>query len=146
MGVAAIEKAFPKIRKEGYKITSQETADYNCFAWAVNDTTQWWSPDTGSGYYWLDGIPETLEVTSFVKLYQSAGNFLPCPTHQFENGFEKIAIYADAKGSVTHVARQLPSGAWTSKLGDWEDIQHESLAAIEGQFYGKVAQIMKRFV
>ena len=40
MGVTAIEKAFPKIRKQGYKITSIETLDYNCFAWVVGNMSQ----------------------------------------------------------------------------------------------------------
>jgi hypothetical protein len=144
MGQETIEKAFPRIRNKGYKITSPETADYNCFAWAANDTLRWWSPGVGNGYYWLDGVPKTLEVESFIKLYKSVGNFVPCSERHFESGFEKIAIYADAEGNVTHVARQLPSGAWTSKLGDWEDIQHEALDAIEGKFYGIATQIMKR--
>lgn len=146
MGVAEIENAFPKIRKEGYKITSQETADYNCFAWAMNDTARWWSPDTNNGYYWPDGVPKTLEVTSFVSLYQKAANYSPCPHDAFETGFEKIAIYVDGKGDVTHVAKQTQSGKWSSKLGDWEDIEHKTLEALEGRFYGKVVQILKRTV
>jgi hypothetical protein len=35
-------------------------------------------------------------------------------------------------------------GEWTSKLGNWEDIEHKTLAALEGEFYGKVVQILKR--
>ena len=35
-------------------------------------------------------------------------------------------------------------GKWTSKLGDWEDIDHDSLAAVEGVFYGKAVSFMKR--
>jgi hypothetical protein len=146
MDVAIIEKTFPKIRREGYKITSRETADYNCFAWAMGDELQWWSPAPVEGYYWPSDVPATLEVDSFIKLYETAGNFSPCSDHQFERGFEKIAIYADKDGQVTHVARQLPSGEWTSKLGDWEDIQHKNLAAIEGVHYGRVSQIMKRAI
>src|SRR5690348_13841523 len=99
MGVAAIEKAFPKIRKEGYKITSQETSEYNCFAWAMGDTTQWWSPDTNFGYYWPDDVPKTLEVASFVNLYRKAGNYSLCSQAQMEKGFEKIAIYTDANNN-----------------------------------------------
>ena len=56
---------------------------------------------------------------------------------------EKVAIYAIG-GRTKHMARQLPSGAWTSKLGDLEDIEHESLSALEGSDYGNVAMIMAR--
>ena len=60
-----------------------------------------------------------------------------------------MALYGDAGGAPTHVARQLPSGAWTSKLGDWEDIEHQTLASLEERpgaapAYGKVARILKR--
>lgn len=146
MGVAVIEESFPKIRKEGYKITSVETPDYNCFAWVVGETGQWWSPDSDSGYFWPTDVPKRPEVKSFVKLYERHGGFAPCPHSRPEKGFEKIAIYANATGDATHVARQTKSGRWTSKLGDWEDIEHNTLAALEGEFYGKAVQILKRAV
>jgi hypothetical protein len=38
-----------------------------------------------------------------------------------------------------------PSGAWTSKLGSLEDIQHE-LAGVEGEMYGTIQQFMKRTI
>ena len=146
MGVVFIESAFPEIREEGYKITSQETADYNCFAWVVGDTSQWWSPLENAGYFWPPDTPQTLDVRNFVKLYATHGGYAPCKDSQLENGFEKIAIYANVTGDVTHVARQVASGKWTSKIGDWEDIEHNTLAALEGEFYGKVVQILKRAV
>jgi hypothetical protein len=65
-----------------------------------------------------------------------------------EAGFEKIAIYVDGDGVPTHAARQLSDGAWTSKLGEWEDIRHLTLEAMEddglGLGYGKVSLILKR--
>jgi len=75
---------------------------------------------------------------------QQQGGYVPCSESQLENGFEKIAIYANATGDATNAARQTASGEWTSKLGDWEDIEHKTLAALEGEFYGKVVQILKR--
>jgi hypothetical protein len=60
-----------------------------------------------------------------------------------EPGFEKVALFADAAGKPTHAARQLPSGAWTSKLGIAVDIEHE-LHALEGEFYGEVVLILRR--
>jgi hypothetical protein len=52
-------------------------------------------------------------------------------------------LFADAAGIPTHAARQLTSGAWTSKLGNAADIEHE-LRALEGEIYGVVALILKR--
>ncbi len=58
-------------------------------------------------------------------------------------GFEKVALFVDAAGMPTHAARQVNSGAWTSKLGNSEDIEHE-LRALEGDIYGTVRLILKR--
>jgi hypothetical protein len=33
---------------------------------------------------------------------------------------------------------------WTSKLGDWEDIEHDTWQSLEGGFYGHVAVFMRR--
>src|SRR6266566_3667632 len=38
-----------------------------------------------------------------------------------------LAVYADETDTPTHMARQLPTGYWTSKLGELEDIQHVGL-------------------
>jgi hypothetical protein len=140
------EETFPNIRKEGFQITSEETLDYNCFAHAVGDKSQWWSPVESKGYYWHPKLPKNLSVENFCELYKREGQYLPCDNGHLEAGFEKIAIYADGAGNVTHAARQTPDGKWTSKLGDWEDIEHNTLAAIEGDFYGKAVQFLKRAV
>jgi hypothetical protein len=44
----------------------------------------------------------------------------------------------------THAARQLDNGKWTSKLGQLEDIEHESLEALSGAVYGSVVQVLKK--
>lgn len=67
-----------------------------------------------------------------------------CKNAGYEDGFEKIAIYVDSNGKPTHVARQLSSGHWTSKLGKLEDIEHKTLESLSGSQYGTVAVIMKR--
>jgi hypothetical protein len=144
MGVAMIEKQFPKMRKQGYRITSVGTPDYNCFAWAVGIISQWWSPEVEDGYHWPTDVPRKLEVKTFLRLYELTGGYLPCISREFERGFEKIALYANDVGQPTHAAKQMESGKWSSKLGDWEDVEHATLEALEGDFYGKVAQILKR--
>jgi hypothetical protein len=59
-----------------------------------------------------------------------------------ESGFEKIALYA-LEGHPKHAARQLPDGAWSSKLGKYIDIAH-SLNGLEGTVYGQVVGFLKR--
>lgn len=65
------------------------------------------------------------------------------PFVEDENGYTKIALYA-IDGEITHAARQLDNGLWTSKLGPLNDIQHGNPEVIEGGFYGKVAVYMKK--
>jgi hypothetical protein len=55
----------------------------------------------------------------------------------------KVAIYASG-GELTHAARQLPDGQWTSKLGDLEDIEHDTLEALKCEEYGKPVLIMRK--
>jgi hypothetical protein len=48
-------------------------------------------------------------------------------------------------GEPTHAAKQLPDGRWKSKLGDFEDIEHNTVKAVEDDYcYGTVVQYMKR--
>jgi hypothetical protein len=70
-----------------------------------------------------------------------------CDDGELDIGWEKIAIYVDNDDTPQHVARQLNNGGWTSKLGDYEDIAHESLAALEGDGkdqYGRAKHFMRR--
>ncbi|EDY38634.1 conserved hypothetical protein [Cyanobium sp. PCC 7001] len=45
------------------------------------------------------------------------------------------------------MARQLPDErSWTSKLGEYEDIAHSDLSAMECKLYGKVGCIMQKSI
>jgi hypothetical protein len=69
--------------------------------------------------------------------------YVECTEEALETGFEKMATFADAGLLTRHVARQLSTGRWTSKLGELEDIEHD-LRALEGSEYGSVVLLMKR--
>ena len=140
------EREFPRLDRSEYRDTSVETNEYNCIAWAGNDDTEKWDPDATTGRYWPDEriVPRGLDVENFVKLYHYEGGYVPCDNSDLEEGFEKIALFVGLDKEVTHAARQLPSGKWTSKLGDWEDIEHDALDALVGDWYGTVARILKR--
>src|SRR5258708_35351147 len=117
---AEIESGFPRIAADGFEITSQESQDYNCIAWAGGDATEKWDPDLTSGRYWPTGVPRTLDLESFMKLYEVEGGYEFCDSDSLEQGVEKIAIFQDSNNEVTHAARQTENGSWTSKLGDFE--------------------------
>lgn len=61
-----------------------------------------------------------------------------------EIGIEKVAIFADENFLPTHAARQLEDGAWTSKLGEEEDIMHVQLDHVSGLVYGVPVLVMRR--
>ena len=63
-----------------------------------------------------------------------------CSDSSLEAGYEKIAIYVK-DGIPTHAARQLGDGRWTSKLGKYEDIEHDSLDALNGDGYGEYGRV-----
>jgi hypothetical protein len=55
-------------------------------------------------------------------------------------------IYVNTQGIPTHMARQLPSGGWTSKLGEAWDIEHQTVQGVEGTSYGRVGQYLKKML
>ncbi len=131
---------FPNLYLTEHCITSPRNDEYNCIAWAAEEDDRWWSPR--DDYYWPEGVPTEWTVKTVMQAFGTLG-FEPCDETDCEIGFQKIAIYKGTDGDPTHAARQLSNGKWTSKLGDWEDIEH-TLAGIEGEKYGTVCQIMKR--
>ena len=137
-----IEKFFPKLQDGLYKITSPDTVDYNCIAWAAGDTEAWWWPDRLDIGYWPAGVRRAEILEAFIEAFATLG-FTLCDTAEYEEGFEKVAIYIDVNGKPTHAARQLSPGLWTSKLGNLQDIEHH-IDGVSGDQYGAVAVIMKR--
>jgi hypothetical protein len=146
------EARFPRLKRNDYFVTSDEDGNYNCIAWAVGITdVPWWPvPEGTQGVDWPAGVPREETLEAFIAAYRTR-DFHPSDDDDasVENGIEKIAVFVDADGSPSHAARQLPSGSWTSKLGDWEDIEHKKLSNLEGQelgepAYGRVAKILKR--
>jgi hypothetical protein len=137
-----LEQFFPGLVGANYRITSAPDRDYNCVAWAAGDTRKWWWPGRDlTVEYWPPGVPRELTRVAFEATFASIG-YCVCDGESIESGYEKIAVFADADGAPTHVARQLPSGRWSSKLGA-EDIEH-GLRGVEGALYGTVAFTMKR--
>ncbi|HEX5726344.1 MAG TPA: hypothetical protein VFX98_12805 [Longimicrobiaceae bacterium] len=138
-------RRFPGLASSSFTVTSSRTRDYNCFAWAVYRTDVWISPvlydPIQDLYTWPAGAAreDTLEAWSAAL---AAFGFEPCATADLEPRFEKVAVYASAE-TPTHMARQLATGRWTSKLGKLEDVEHD-LHALAGSGYGEVALILRR--
>ncbi len=140
-----LEEDFPNLQNAGWQLTSAVKPSNNCIAWALGDTQQYWDPDVIGvrGYYWPPGVPRDDAVSTWARVFELHG-YAACDNAALESGVEKVAIYADATGTATHVARQVESGKWSSKLCPDEDIEHNSLSALEGMVYGKAVLYMKR--
>jgi hypothetical protein len=137
-----MESDFPGLTAFGYEIKSPYDPGYNCVAFAVGDQNHFWYDAEVRGYYWPPGVGSADELASWIHVFSIHG-YTKAENESLEPNVEKIAIYASSAGPE-HVARQLSSGAWVSKLGKGHDIEHSSLQALEGELYGKVRVIMKR--
>jgi hypothetical protein len=135
---------FPNLRRIGFQRTS-EPAYYNCIAYAAGDfQRRWWPgeyhPDW-SDDYWPPNAPSNESLEAFASALATVG-YSRCPDDRLNAGFEKVALYAK-DGAITHAAVQQEDGAWRSKLGADEDIEH-SLEALTGPLYGAVIAYFSR--
>jgi hypothetical protein len=91
-------------------------------------------------------IPREETIEAFQQAFEMLG-YEVCQGNALEEGFQRIAIYSNYNKVPTHIARQLPTGKWTSKLGSLEDIEHNNLQGLIGNpGYGEVACIMKKII
>jgi len=144
--------ACPHLAASTHRVTSPADRAYNCIAHAADDMFRWWCPIPPQLqaflpkrlYYWPPGLPFVNTVDNYVAAYETIG-YARCPDAAYEDGFEKIVIYA-RNGEVQHAAKQLSDHEWTSKLGDLEDIAHDSVDAVAGGLYGSAVAYVKRSV
>jgi hypothetical protein len=137
---------FPQLNILNHVETSPKTQRYNCVAWAAGNDTRWWWPDPLRTSYWPPNVPREETMDAFILAFGTLG-YAPCADGTREPGFDKIAIYATYAMGIhfpTHVARQMPTGQWTSKLGNCEDVAHSNTDVLTGPRYGAAVQFMKR--
>jgi hypothetical protein len=144
--IQEIQQWFPKIDPTVDRVTSCATDAYQCVAWAAKDKTRVWEgpPARRSPNYWPPGVnPRT--PAGWVEVLKLEGYLTSTQDRSLEPGIEKVAIYVKSDWTeALHVARQLPSGLWTSKLGFEEDIEHATLEALEDGMYGSIGVILQR--
>lgn len=141
-----ITQWFPLLSHDpAFKITSPDTRNYNCIAWALGYNNKWVWPigkvQREEDMLWSNDIEISEETDTFLKFFQTKG-YEVC-TDNNEPECDAIALY-ELDGKVTHAARRLRNGLWTSKLGPWHDIQHSTPYSLEGDIYGKVKYILKK--
>jgi hypothetical protein len=134
---------FPNLNDQNCVVASPLTRKYNCIAWAASNATRKWWPDALGIGYWPPNVARQETIDAFVRAYETLG-YLACNDDSLEVGFEKIALYVDTSGTPTHAALQLPDGRWTSKIGDFEDIEHETVNDLNGPCYGRPVRYLRR--
>jgi hypothetical protein len=144
-----LEEDFPGLIDSEYEVKSETDPQYNCVSFAVGDLTHFWYDDKhANGYYWPPGTPSADTMDGWLKVFSDHG-YRETNDVSFEQEFEKVAIYSRTElprkiERPQHVARQKASGRWVSKMGPGKDIEHSTLAPLEGKLYGRVVKIMKR--
>ena len=140
---ANFSQHFPRLQPR-YCTNGLSPADcsYNCIAWATSNSSDWWEPDPFYQYYWPEEAPRKYTMEAYLAAFRSRG-FEVCNDGSLEVGTEKIVIY-ELQGKPKHAARQLANGNWTSKMGDFEDVEHLELSCLGGPFYGEPSVYMAR--
>lgn len=137
-----INKLWPNLNSTNYELKSNSTDNYNCVAWAnhINYEPVDLSLDNnGEPLVYPD-----LSCLTYIEYFENQG-FELCESSEWEEGFEKIALYERDDETFEHVARQVSTNIWTSKLGEWEDIEHTTLESLQSShFYGIPAWYMRR--
>ncbi len=137
-----IHDEFPYLRDRSYTVKSLETDDYNCIAWAVGDTENWWWPDDDS--YWPESAPREQTKEAFFQAFRTRRYELCDFNGDVEPEYDKIVLFVDDDDNPWHAAKQLPSGIWTSKLGRAWDIEHDLIQGVECNDYGRARYMMSR--
>jgi hypothetical protein len=124
----------PRLPASDHRITSQPSDDYNCVGWVRREYDAYIAP----GLFWPSDVvrePRLGEpdLDAFVRLFEAWG-WERCDGPELEDGFLKIAIYS-REGSFQHVAKQLPSGAWSSKMGEAHDLRHAELDSLNDSLF-----------
>jgi hypothetical protein len=140
-----LAQIYPRLAADGGKEKSPKTSKYNCVAWAAAwDKNNWWQPDTFEpGMYWPEGVQRDGTIQCFICLFETLG-YHKCDSSKMEIFYEKVAIYENVFGEFKHVAREKISGVWWSKLGEDQDVYHNTPEGLECSGYGKPKQILKR--
>ena len=138
-----LRQTFRKLKSGTYAVTSDFSDEYNCIAWAADETDHHWWPIDCPDVYWPLKPPYDDSLEGFVKAFATRG-YKRCANGRVEKRFDKVAIYVDANGKPKHMAKQL-GGVWSSKLGvEGCDIAHEYLDGINCPNYGEAKHFLRR--
>lgn len=118
---------------------------YNCIGWALGINDVWVGLDHPVNYawtWWPNDVPCDEHKDSLIALFEYFG-FSKCSDCLLEQGFDKVALYADSNG-WTHAARVIGDNVLHSKIGTAWDIHHSGGSTFDNTDYGCIYVYMKR--
>ena len=71
----ARERCFRRLSRPNYRITSDETALYNCIAYAAGDKDHWWQPEQLDDFptVWPEGAIRDRRLKALVSAFRTLG-------------------------------------------------------------------------
>lgn len=135
-----VNQLFPKI-KDNFKLLTKADKSYNCIGWACGDTKRFWWPEEDS--FWPRDVQREATVDAFDELFLDHLQGQETIDENFEDGYQKLALYTEGEHEPTHLARLMPDGTWTSKLGKDPIIEHKTLDEMDDGLYGRWEKIYK---
>ena len=133
---------FPNLTTENFETVAPPSDDYNCIAYAANDTGKRW--DYHLGRYWPPWATRSSSMQSLKEVFAGL-QYEECNDGNHEAGYQKLALY-EAGGAAQHAAVQMPNGRWRSKMGPGPVIEHDSPESLSGGMYGEPTVFMRRAV
>jgi hypothetical protein len=64
-----LKSEFPNLHVNNHKVTSPQTPEYNCIAWAAGDDERWWWPGPHPHVYWPPGFPRIETIDNFIAAF-----------------------------------------------------------------------------
>ena len=139
-----IKKWWPRLKKNKFHFTSEQTPYYNCFSWAMKVTNIWMDMYYFSNKFNIKYSELDHSANGYAEILKKYFNYEICPDGSFEKNMEKVVLYENKYGEWTHIARQLDNGNWTSKLGKLEDIEHYNINCLSDGDYGNPVIYMRK--
>lgn len=124
-----------------YKLTSPETFEYNCIAFAMGMLDRW-IDSSDIPWHWWPPVRKDTSPSSLVEAFKYFG-FEECGMDdKVDEQYDKVALYKDDI-QWTHAAKVVADGEYHSKFGASFDGHHSGGDVLKAK-YGSVFLIMRR--
>lgn len=134
-----LKKQMPHLLDSAIGVEAPASLNYNCIAHSVGKNDVWIAPP-----------PSLADADDFFAGFGYVPSLPPTDPRAFalSAGIDKVVLFAtESDGSVnpTHAIRQTCDGDWTSKNGQWMQVEVDSPLQMEGPAYGVAVRVYERY-